>query len=425
MTSPTPTPREVALAEAHDYYINNEYDALDVAGMPDWKPYGFAPEEIGAGTETPLPVLSHEGATITAIHAEKTPEDDRADSLPRIWSATDLDGPREVQWLIENRIPRGMVTVLVGDEGIGKSLYWVMLAVALTTGRGLPSYGIPSGQPQRVLLFLAENGWADMDLPRLIAAGADPNYIDVIATYSDGTGAGSFSTHIQHEIDQMDIKPALIVADPWLDTVPGNLNVKDGQQAKQAIRPWRETAIKHDAGVLLIAHTNRMSSASARDKYGATAELRKTARMTLYAQINEETGHLTIGPEKSNLVPPGMKADEFQIRSAAIDGFQRPQPVLEHVGMSNYTAAELIEETFAVAQQAGQPDTVDAKDTILTYLEEHNGTAPAEDVKKYWESKGQARPSWKTITNNRRKWGIDTLKTADGWEWFLPTQDPG
>ncbi len=373
---------------------------------------------------TSADLYGHESSNVRPLSAVPAPEDQEPEitpePLPKIWKATDLAPSKPVEWLARHRVPRGNVTVMVGDEGIGKSLYWVWLVVALTTGQGCPRAGIPVGKPRHVLLFLAENGWQDMDRPRLEVAGANLDYVHVIATHEDGTGAGTFTGHTQRLIEDMPIKPALIVADPWLDTVPGSFNVKDGQHAKQAIRPWRELAVKHNAGVLLVAHTNRMSSASPRDKYGATAELRKTARMTLYAQQDDETGYLTVGPEKSNLVPPGMKADQFQFHASTPDGFTDSVPFLGYVGQAEHTAAELIEEKFAAEKSAGSPETVEAKDVILGYLRDHNGTAPARDVQEFWESQGMPRPSWKTIANSRRKWGIDTIQTADGWEWFIP-----
>ncbi|MGO2426790.1 MAG: AAA family ATPase [Corynebacterium flavescens] len=349
--------------------------------------------------------------------------EDNSSTLPRIWKASDLAPSKPVKWMAHHRVPLGNVTVLVGDEGIGKSLSWVLLVAALTTGRGLPTAGIPAGKPRHVLLFLAENGWADMDRPRLEVAGADLDYVHVIASNEDGTGAGTFSTHIQHLIEDMPDKPALIVADPWLDTVPGNLNVKDGQQAKMALRPWRELAVKHNAGVLLVAHTNRIASASARDKYGATAELRKTARMTLYAQLDDETGYLAVGPEKSNLVPSGAKADLYRFNAVTPPGFTDTVPYLEYVGQSEFTASELIEQKAATASEAGKPETGDAKDLILDFLKMNNGTSPVSAIKEYWDAQCLKRPTWRTIQNSRRKWGIDSLQTADGWEWFISDPD--
>lgn len=342
--------------------------------------------------------------------------------MTRVINALDLAESKEIEWLAQHRVPRGSLTVMVGDEGIGKSLYWVWLVVALTTGKGAPHAGIQPGEPRHVLLFLAENGWADMDRPRLEVAGADLKYVHVIAANLDGTGAGTFTWQTQKLIDDMPEKPALIIADPWLDTVPGSFNVRDGQQAKEALRPWRELAIKHNTGVLLIAHTNRMSTPNARDKYGATAELRKTARMTLYAQLDDETGYLVVGPEKSNLVPTGARADQFQFNAAIPVGFTSTVPYLEHAGLSKYTAADLIDQKAAIAMEAGKPETVDARDLILDFLRMHNGTAPAKMVEDFWVNSGN-KPSWRTVQNSRKKWGIETFRTDDGWEWFIPNQD--
>lgn len=339
--------------------------------------------------------------------------------FPSIWKASDLAPSKPVEWLARHRVPRGNVTVLVGDEGIGKSLYWVWMTVALTTGKGVPTAGIPAGEPRHVLLFLAENGWQDMDRPRLEVAGANLEYVHVIAANEDGTGAGTFGPYTQRLIEDMPDKPALIVADPWLDTVPGTLNVKDGQQAKMALRPWRELAVKHNAGVLLVAHTNRIASASARDKYGATAELRKTARMTLYAQQDDETGYLAVGPEKSNLVPSGAKADLFQFNATTPAGFTDTVPYLGYAGEAEYTASELIEQKAVIASELGKPETIDAKDVILDFLKMRNGTSPVTAIKEFWEAQDMKRPTWRTIQNSKRKWGIDSLQTADGWEWFI------
>src|SRR5699024_77941 len=52
---------------------------------------------------------------------------------PKLWRATDLRGAAQMRWLASRRIPRAAVSLLVGDEGIGKSLLWVLLVAAITT----------------------------------------------------------------------------------------------------------------------------------------------------------------------------------------------------------------------------------------------------------------------------------------------------
>lgn len=42
--------------------------------------------------------------------------------------------------------------------------------------------------------------------------------------------------------------------------------------------------------MLLLAHTNRISSTSTRDRMGATGALRQKARMLIFASLNPEPG---------------------------------------------------------------------------------------------------------------------------------------
>lgn len=336
--------------------------------------------------------------------------------LPKVWKASDMEPSKPVRWVVLKTLPRGAVTLLIGDEGIGKSLYWVLLVAHLTTGKGCPELGIPAGEPKHVVLLLAENGFSDMDRPRLEALGADLDYIHVIAVDSDGTGAPSFDFYTQSLIEDMGEDIALIVADPWLDTVPANLNVKDGQQAKRALRPWRETAIKKDCAVLLVAHTNRTSASSARDRYGATAELRKTARMSLYAQVDQETELLSIGAEKSNLIQAGSKAKLFSIQSKPRDGWDEEVPFLRFEGESNKTVADLIAEDFEEKRTNGEASPASEVDEVLLSILAH-GSVQANDVYKQCEAAGVSRDQAKRA---KKRLKIKSIKMGEVWEWFPP-----
>ena len=46
--------------------------------------------------------------------------------------------PEPVEWLIEGAIPMGMLVVIGGQPGMGKSQIAIKLAAAVTTGEGLP-----------------------------------------------------------------------------------------------------------------------------------------------------------------------------------------------------------------------------------------------------------------------------------------------
>ena len=73
---------------------------------------------------------------------------DTPEPLPRLWRATDLKPAAQPRHLAKGRLIRAAINLLVGDEGIGKSLLWVWIVAAITTGRALPEFGIPARRPQ-------------------------------------------------------------------------------------------------------------------------------------------------------------------------------------------------------------------------------------------------------------------------------------
>ena len=252
-------------------------------------------------------ILDDVYARYAAGHTQEAVE-----GMPKLWNATDLKPAAQPRWLARGRLPRGAISLLVGDEGIGKSLLWVWIVAAVTTGQELPEFGIPARDPAKVIVVCTEDDWPTTVRPRLEVAGADLDMVQVICTEDDGSGAPTFPRDL-FLITEADPVPALIVVDAWLDTVPAVLSVRDPQQARQALHPWKEVATLTDAAALLLCHTNRVASANARDRYGATGELRKKARMTLYAQSDDD-GRLVVGPEKMNTAAP-IPASTFTITS--------------------------------------------------------------------------------------------------------------
>jgi Bifunctional DNA primase/polymerase, N-terminal/AAA domain len=337
------------------------------------------------------------------------------DGMPRLWNATDLRPTTQPRWLAKNRLPRAAVSLLIGDEGIGKSLLWVLVIAYITTGKPFPELGIPARDPATVILVLTEDDWSTTVRPRLEVAGADLAMVQVICTEDDGSGAPVFPRDL-FLIDEADPAPALVVVDAWLDTVPAGLSVRDPQQARQALHPWKEVATTSDAAVLLLCHTNRVESANARDRYGATAELRKKARMTLYAQRDDED-FLVVGPEKMNTAAP-IPASRFTIKAiqrfAPTPDSDGTVPQLVYADESDMTAREQLAENYAADHDAAKGDAIG---WLATYLA--TGPRWASDAHRAREEAGFSE---KTVKTAKRKLGVESERnTANGpWFWRLP-----
>ncbi len=274
---------------------------------------------------------------------DKPKVDPEAGKGPRVWRSDELTGSAPLEWLGVKHIPEAAVTLLTGDEGIGKSLVWVRITAAVTTGSALPEFGIPQREPRPVLVIVTEDDWASTVRPRLELAGADMDYVNVVCSEPDGSGSPYFPRDLD-VVANAEPVPYLIVLDAWADTVEGHLSVKDPQQARQALHPWKELATKLRAAVLLLTHTNRATGGSIRERYAMTSELRKKARMALFAQQDEE-GRLVVGPDKSNLVGK-VAASVFTVEAVqvfdATDSSDGTVPRLLFVQGADFTAAELL-----------------------------------------------------------------------------------
>ena len=57
---------------------------------------------------------------------------------PRVWDALDLAPAEQPRWLAKGRLPRGEPCLLIGDEGVGKSLFWILACRPHHHRKGVP-----------------------------------------------------------------------------------------------------------------------------------------------------------------------------------------------------------------------------------------------------------------------------------------------
>lgn len=373
-------------------------------------------------------------ADIAAKRAERFPEDTPpppADEeavkfeWPKLWPAGELEAAQQPRWLARNRIPRAAISLLIGDEGIGKSLLWVWIVAAVTTGKALLQFGIPVRDPERVILAVTEDYWSGDVLPRLLVAGADVSMIDVICTEADGSGSPIFPRDL-YLIREADPAPALIVVDCWLDTVETGMSVRDPQQARKALHPWKDVAVTTDAAVLLLGHTNRISSGSVRDRYGATGALRQKARMTLFAQEDDE-GCLVVGPDKANgtasvpaarfVIDPVQHFDPTEDHDGTV-------PLLRYVGDSSLTAREHAADTYEAEHGEDRQDRAEAEKWLEEYLAIEGPSAKSSEAKRSAKAAGISE---RTLQRARKALGvvIGYVGNPPVSTWTLPPVSDG
>lgn len=417
--------RTRAVAEQEFMRMMSNTQAAELLAQPD--PWGWAKPALSNGQSAqaqPGGVIVTTSATETIKADAPTPASTENAPTPKLWKATDLQPSMQPRWLAKNRIQTSAVNLIVGDEGIGKSLLWVWIAAAITTGTERREFGIPARDPGTVVVVATEDDWSTAVRPRLEVAGADFDRIEVVCTDPDGSGSPTFPRDIPI-IAAADSAPAMIVVDAWLDTVPRQLNIKDPHDARIALHPWKELATTMSTAVTLLCHTNRTDSPSARDRYAATMELRKKARATLYAQRNED-GQLVVGPEKMNAAPASTVASVFAIKPIQkfepTDDSDGTVPLLVYVKDSDRTAQEHLTDSGS-DEPGGNP----VKRFVHTYLTDHGGEVLAKDVIKAGRQAGFSEDELIKARQRHRKPKIRSRKASfgGGWVWAIDVGGDG
>ncbi|MDV7196904.1 AAA family ATPase [Rhodococcus kroppenstedtii] len=358
-------------------------------------------------------------AELIGIGAATTQPEAAQSNRPRARAVSEMAKAEPLEWLAEGRIPRGKVGLLIGEEGAGKSLWWVWLVGKLTRGAAAPEFGVEAGPPMSVTLIVNADGWSDTVLPRLVVAGVDLDRLTVVSVDADGEG----TPVLPDDLDVLPTNSDLLVVDEWLTTVPSGKSVKDAQVARALLVPIKDWAERTGTAVVLVSHTNRVATGSSRDAYANTSELRKVARFSLLlAKDRDNPNGFTIGVEKSNLAGAGAALRFVNtVADFDIDGVTGTTGICRYSGEADETASEL----FAQARdETDDSESKDATDWLREFLEDHNGSAESALVLKAAKAnlvsdRALAKAKRKVLAGGRpqKQKGV-----KDGpWLWILDT----
>ena len=173
---------------------------------------------------------------------------------------------REVEWLWPNYIPKGTLTLLVGDPDVGKSLLSIDIAARFTSGKPWPGSEEPHPAGS-VIIFTAEDGIANTVRPRVEAAGADVvkiKYVDGVSISRDDVAPFTFDEHMAHLErsikENSDVK--LIIVDP-ITAYLGRLKDDNSILRSKVFSPLAKMAERYGVSILAITHFKKDAKAKA------------------------------------------------------------------------------------------------------------------------------------------------------------------
>lgn len=319
-----------------------------------------------------------------------------------------------VRWAWPGRIPLGMLTVLDGDPGLGKSLLTLDLAARVSTGAPMPddTRSDLSGRVGVVVLS-AEDDLARTIRPRLDAAGADVGRIaslTAVHVTADRTRAVTLADVRAIDRAIADVGARLVIIDPFMAYVGGKTDSHRDSDIRGLLAPLTELAGRTGAAIVIVRHLRKSASSSALYSGGGSIGIIGAARSGLLVAADREDPkgeRRLLAASKSNLasLPPTLA---YRLVPAG------DVPRVEWMGTSGRTADELV----------GLPEDGDARSAMAeaeAFLcgELAAGPRLVADVQAVAR---RSRIADRTLRRARENLRIAFRRDGDGsaWRWHLP-----
>lgn len=186
--------------------------------------------------------------------------------------------PEATEYLAEPYLPRGMLSILGGVSGVGKTSLALDIAAALTAGRALGFEDEDTRrEPTTVIYLTAENDPNKVLRPRAEAMGADLDRL----YFQSGANL------CMNEQELFDIcrayRPGLVVFDPIQSYLGQGVQMNRAEQVRPLMDSLNALAKELDMAVLLISHMSKPGPGvcSALDRLLGSSDFRNAARSIL------------------------------------------------------------------------------------------------------------------------------------------------
>ncbi len=233
----------------------------------------------------------------------------------KIVSAADIV-PTKAEWLMPGCIPKGAITTFEGDPAGAKSQASLSIAARVTRGIALPPANSTEGMyaPANVIISNFEDDTERTIVPRLIAAGADLNRVQLIREV-EGIDGNDRLLCLPGDIPKIEEQIVLTASVLWIIDVftaclDSTVSVNSDADIRRVMSQLSAMAERTGCAIVLIRHLNKKSGTHAMYRGGGSIAITGASRSVLLVAVDPEDPESRIlASVKSNLckTPPSLR----------------------------------------------------------------------------------------------------------------------
>jgi RecA-family ATPase len=327
---------------------------------------------------------------------------------------------RNIEWLWKGFLPLGMLTLLGGDAGTGKSTVAFSLAATVTVGGTWPD-GTRLASPGNVLIWSGEDSPQLTIAPRMIAAGCSPDRYGVIEGVTNEHGESlSFDpaqdVPLLRQTAQSIGGISLLIIDPLISAVAGDAH--RANEVRRYLQPIVDLADELNCAVIGIHHHAKNSAGrDAVSRMLGSQAFTALARMVMQTVRVKDTDTRIVAISKSNITLD-RGGFSYTIEPVALSNGVSTTVVRWGVAVEG-TAQNIIDDAEGVERESRPLNRISEAEQFL-HEELKNGPRPVRELIEL--AKNQVNLSERTLQRAKERLGIVATKAGfgDGWVWQFP-----
>jgi hypothetical protein len=241
-------------------------------------------EENQQHCQPPLPDAEvRQIAVSMARYAPAQPASGQA-RRPMLVRLSDVES-KPVDWLWEPYLPKGMLALLSGDPGSGKTFLSLAIAAALSNGR--TPYTGQAREPVNTLYLSLENSAEHVVRPRFDSLKGDCSRFQLLQGSIGGENRpnGTISLTDTDLLEQaiVESQAGLLIVDPIQSYLGADVDAHRSNETRPVLDALGQLASRHNCCVLLVRHLSKSSGGRAIHRGLGSIDITGAARTELMA----------------------------------------------------------------------------------------------------------------------------------------------